>query len=117
MDERLNPVRTIASIVGIAVAMALIYVRLLPGTFQGPLWPPSQWGTTDFYRLLILLFLALCGVLLYSITLPLEGDALERAQHRVGRTKRIVLLLTIAVLGFISWAAFVAPYLRVGLYN
>ena len=116
MGDRLNPDRTIASMVGIAAAMALIYVRLLPGTFQSPLWPPNEWGTTDFYRVLLLLFLALCGVLLYGITLPLEGDALERAQRRVGRTKRIVLLLTLVVLGFMSWSL-VSPYLRVGFHN
>jgi hypothetical protein len=98
--------------VGIAAALALIYVRVLPGTFHGPLWPPSEWGTTDFYRMLLMVFLALCGVLLYSITRPLLGDALERAQRRVGRTKRIVLLLTIAVLWFVWWGTAVDPWLR-----
>jgi hypothetical protein len=98
--------------VGTAVAMALIYVRVLPGTFHGPLWPPSRWFFNDFYRVVLLLFLALCGVPLYSITLPLNGDALKRAQRRVGRTKPFVLVLAIAVLGFTWWGTAVDPWLR-----
>jgi hypothetical protein len=58
--------------------------------------------------------LTVFGVVLYRLTLPLKGDPHERAQQRVARTKRIVLLLVIVVLAVAFWATL--PSYSRGIY-
>jgi membrane protease YdiL (CAAX protease family) len=114
-DEPMSVARTIGPMVGVAMAMALVYVQWWsPATFGGTLWPPSEWQTGDIYRAGSLVVLAILGVVLYRLTSPLKGDLLERAQQRAARTKRIVLLLiVVALFLFFSIAS---PSYRGGLY-